>query len=175
VSDEPKHLVRAGGGRETFTRRIRHPLNPNAEIFMTPLTDVVGLTRAALWLARVPPGKESFVFHHHATQEEFVYILSGRGTAEIGDGRFEVGPGDFMGFPTDGVGHNLVNSGDEDLVYLMGGERTAVDVGTFPRLNKRILFEKAADDPAGLRVTLIDGETATSMSVAEWVAADDRQ
>ena len=45
--------------------------------------------------------------------------------AEIDGGEHEVGPGDFMGFPTPSLGHHLRNPFDEDLVYLMGGERHA--------------------------------------------------
>ncbi|MCP4329408.1 MAG: cupin domain-containing protein [Alphaproteobacteria bacterium] len=149
---------------------MHHPLNPNAEIFMTPLSDRAGMRRAHLWLARVPPGKESFIYHAHSVQEEFVYILSGHGTAEIGDQRLEVGPGDFMGFPTDGVGHHLLNTGSEDLVYLMGGERTALEVGTFPRLGKRVIFEAGATMAEG-KVTVVDDDRASVMSVAEWIDA----
>ena len=170
MSEEPRHLVRAGGPRENFTFCFRHPLNPNAEIYVTPLSDVAGLQRAQLSIGRVPPGKESFVYHYHSTQEEFLYILSGRGTAEIGDDRFEVGPGDFMGFPLDGTGHHLINTGTEDLVYLMGGERTPVEVGHFPRHNKRILFAAEGDTADSVRITMLDDETVPSQSLAEWLA-----
>ncbi|HEY8380743.1 MAG TPA: cupin domain-containing protein [Microvirga sp.] len=93
-------------------------------------------------LARVPPGKESFVYHSHERDEEFLFIISGRGRAEIDDEVFEVGPGDFMGFQAPGVAHHLTNPYDEDLVYLMGGERSGLDVGYFPRLKRRIVFGK---------------------------------
>ncbi len=175
MADDPRHLVRAGGDREAFTRCFKHPHNPNAEIHMTPLSEAAGLTRAHLWLSRVPPGRESFVYHCHNAQEEYVYILSGRGTAEIGDQRYEVGPGDFMGFPTDGVGHHLINSGDEDLVYLMGGERTPLEIGNFPRLDKRILFESTDGNPANVKVTMIDDAagTATSMGLTDFLSGGD--
>jgi uncharacterized cupin superfamily protein len=47
----------------------------------------------------MPPGKESFVYHSHHREEEWIYVLSGRGVAEIDGEEFEVGAGDFMGFP----------------------------------------------------------------------------
>ena len=90
-------------------------------------------------LVRISPGKESFVFHAHNGEEEFIYILSGRGIAEIGDEEHEVGPGDFMGFPTPSVGHHLRNPFAEDLVYLSGGERRAMEVADYPRLGKRMV------------------------------------
>ena len=65
--------------------RIRHPLNPDSEVHLRPLSELAGLQRVRLTLARIPPGKESFAYHAHEADEEFVYILSGRGRAEIGD------------------------------------------------------------------------------------------
>jgi uncharacterized cupin superfamily protein len=50
-----------------------------------------------------------------------------------------VGAGDFMGFPTPSVAHHLRNTGNEDLVYLMGGETLEVENAEFPRLGKRML------------------------------------
>jgi uncharacterized cupin superfamily protein len=51
-------------------------------------------------MARVPPGKESFAYQSHERDEEFLFILSGRGRAEINGTIHEVGPGDFRSSPT---------------------------------------------------------------------------
>jgi uncharacterized cupin superfamily protein len=118
--------------------RIRHPLNPNSDVFVRRLSVAAGLQRTALSLARVPPGKESFIYHSHERDEEFLFILSGRGIAEIGDHVYEVGPGDFMGFTAPGPAHHLINPNDVDLVYLMGGERSGKDVANFPTLGRRL-------------------------------------
>jgi uncharacterized cupin superfamily protein len=91
----------------------------------------------------VPAGHESFAYHFHHTEEEFIYILKGRGMAEIGDEHFDVAAGDFMLFTAPSPGHHLTNTASTDLVYLMGGESHDVEVGDFPRLGKRVLFEKA--------------------------------
>ena len=138
-------LVRHGppaatsGGTLAEGVSFSHPLNPKSEIHLTALGDAVGLERLGVNLVRVAPGKESFVFHMHHTEEEFIYVLSGRGIAEIGDEEHEVGPGDFMGFPTPSVGHHLKNPFTEDLVYLSGGERRPSEVADFPRLDKRLV------------------------------------
>ena len=121
--------------------RVSHPWNDNSEVRYTRLAQPAGLSRLSLGIARVPPGKESFLYHRHERDEEFLYILSGRGIAEIGEERFEVGPGDFMGFPApDGPAHHLSNPFEEELVYLMGGESSGFDMGHFPRLGRRIVF-----------------------------------
>ncbi|MDJ0893693.1 MAG: cupin domain-containing protein [Alphaproteobacteria bacterium] len=163
--EHPRHLVRTRDLGPDTEVRVRHPMNPNSEVHIRHLSDRAGMQRAHMSLARVPPGKESFIFHSHAVQEEFIFILSGAGTAEIGDQRIAVGPGDYMGFPTDGVGHHLVNTGDEDLVYLMGGERSAVEIGTFPRHNMRLLFEGGA-------VSVFDTTNAQQMTMEDWYAKD---
>lgn len=90
-------------------------------------------------IARVPPGKESFIYHAHQNEEEWVYILSGRGIAEIGDREYEVEPGDFMGFGLPQQPHHLRNPFDEDLVYLIGGEAGRLDIAIFPRMGKRVI------------------------------------
>jgi uncharacterized cupin superfamily protein len=118
--------------------RNRHPLNPNSDVYVRRLSMAAGLKRTALSLARVPPGKESFIYHSHERNEEFLFILSGRGIAEIGDYVYEVGPGDFMGFTAPGPAHHLINPNEVDLVYLMGGERSGEDVGNFPQLGRRV-------------------------------------
>lgn len=113
-----------------------HPWNPNSEISGTYLGRTVGLKRTGVNFARVPPGKESFIYHSHHREEEWIYILSGQGIAEIDGEEFAIGTGDFMGFPTPSVAHHLKNPGDEDLVYLMGGENLDVEIAEFPHLGK---------------------------------------
>lgn len=130
-------LVRAADRAHAPGEVFRHPLNPSSEAHLTALSDAVGLKRIGFHQIRIPPGKESFVYHSHQGEEEFLYILSGRGVAEIGDETYEVAAGDFMGFPTPSVGHHLRNPFEEDLVYLSGGERREMEVADFPRHGKR--------------------------------------
>ncbi|MCG9887241.1 MAG: cupin domain-containing protein [Cyanobacteria bacterium] len=116
-----------------------HPWNPNSEISGTYLGRAVGLERTGVNFAKLAPGKESFIYHSHHREEEWIYILSGQGIAEIDGEEFEVGAGDFMGFPTPSVAHHLRNVGNGDLVYLVGGENLAVEIADFPHLGKRML------------------------------------
>jgi uncharacterized cupin superfamily protein len=134
------HLFTAAQIRTEPEAPIAHPLNPKSEVYLRRLSARVGLGRAHVYLSRVPPGQESFAYHAHKGDEEWIYILSGRGRAEIGDKVFEVGPGDFMGFPTPSVGHHLTNPYDEDLVYLMGGERGRTEVAEFAKAGKHAIF-----------------------------------
>ncbi|MEA2780370.1 MAG: hypothetical protein QOK29_1914 [Rhodospirillaceae bacterium] len=96
----PKSHLSAAEIARTPEVHVRHPFNPNSDVYLRQLARPVGLKRVALTIARIPPGRESFIYHCHERDEEFLYILSGRGRAEIADEVVEVGPGDFMGFPT---------------------------------------------------------------------------
>ena len=141
---------------------IRHPLNPASDVYLRALGRVAGLKRTALTLARVPPGRESFIYHSHERDEEFLFILSGRGRAEIDGEIIEVGPGDFMGFPTPSVAHHLTNPYEADLVYLMGGEHSSFDIGHFPRVGKRVIFD-------GERIQMLDEKDLQPMSFEQWL------
>jgi uncharacterized cupin superfamily protein len=135
--DRPE-LVRAADA-EAKSATHRHPWNPKSEMHGVQLAKLAGLKRTGVSLARIAPGKESFVYHAHAREEEWLYILAGRGTAEIDGEEHAVGPGDFMGFAAPSVAHHLRNSGTEDLVYLMGGESLDAEVATFPRLGRTMV------------------------------------
>jgi uncharacterized cupin superfamily protein len=138
MEDKKTLILRAeqiADSMQTFS----HPWNPKSEISGTYLGRRVGLKRTGVNFAKVAPGKESFVYHSHYREEEWIYILSGCGVVEIDGEEFEVGAGDFIGFPTPSVAHHLRNNGDEDLVYLMGGENLDVEIAEFPRLGKRML------------------------------------
>lgn len=119
--------------------RRQHQFNPNAIRMTRTLSDRTGMQRIGVHLVRLAPGRESTQFHNHHVDEEFLYVLSGRGIAEIGDATYEVGPGDFMGFPQNSPAHSLRNPFDEDLVYLMGGERNAHDVVNYPRIRRSMI------------------------------------
>jgi uncharacterized cupin superfamily protein len=142
MSNDTHCLIRAAQAAELPEFPFRHPLNPQSEIYMRSLSALSGLQRIGLNIGRVPPGRESFVYHYHHYEEEFIYIISGRGLADIGDETHEVGPGDVMLFTAPSVGHHLRNPFDTDLVYLMGGENRELEIGEFPRLKKRAIFEK---------------------------------
>src|SRR5688572_31738442 len=118
-------------------KRFVHQLNPGAVRLTRSLGDATGLVSLGVHLVRLAQGCESTEYHFHHQDEEWIYILSGSGTAVIGGEEHEVGPGDFMGFVAGSVPHSLRNSNTADLVYLVGGNRLPFDVCDYPRLRKR--------------------------------------
>src|SRR5512135_2839007 len=149
---EPRDLLvradRAAAQEESF----RHPLNPASEIRGTTLSRLTGLVKCGVNVIKVPPGKESFVHHVHLVDEEWMYVISGTGELRIGDERFPVGPGDFAGFPPRTHAHHLRNAGQDELVYLSGGETFDFGIADFP--------------DQGLRLTIV-GEEAKVFPLAE--------
>lgn len=164
MTDKPphEHLLTAAQIAATPEFPIAHPLNAKSEVHLRRLAETIGLQRCIVTMARIPPGKESFVYHAHKGDEEWLFIVSGRGRAEIGDQIFDVGPGDFMAFPVPSIAHHLANPFEEDLVYLMGGERGRVEIGEFPKLGKHMIFTSEG-------IYMVDSAKLQHMSFEEWV------
>jgi uncharacterized cupin superfamily protein len=144
--DKPNLYLLRAADMAARSQTFSHPWNPNSEITGYQMGKATGLKRTGVNLARLTPGKESFVYHSHWTEEEWIYILQGRGVARIDDAIYEVGPGDFMAFPAPSVAHHLSNPFDQDLVYLMGGENHENEIADFPDLGKRVFKHKKGAD-----------------------------
>jgi uncharacterized cupin superfamily protein len=150
------HLVRADQVKAA-EGSFSHPWNPQSLLVGSHLSKLGGLARTGVSIVRVPAGHESFAYHAHHREEEWIYVLSGRAMADIDDAQYELGPGDFVAFPTPSVAHHLRNPFDDDLVYLMGGENLAFEVADFPRLGKRmvklegqaVVYDLASGKPLG--------------------------
>jgi uncharacterized cupin superfamily protein len=117
-------------------RRV-HRLNRRAIRNSKSLGDAVGMTQMGIHLVRIKSGDQTTEFHTHHCDEEFIYILSGSGIADIGRRKVKVGAGDFMGFVAGSLPHMMRNPFKADLVYLMGGTRKIYDVTEYPRACKR--------------------------------------
>jgi uncharacterized cupin superfamily protein len=138
MTERPVYLLKA---HEIADNQVSfsHPWNSNSLITGSQISRLTELKRTAVSLAKISPGKESFIYHLHHREEEWIYILSGKGIAEIDEQEYEVNTGDFMGFPTPSVAHHLRNPYNEDLVYLMGGENLDVEIVEFPHQQKLML------------------------------------
>ena len=100
---------------------------------------MAGLKRTGVSLVRLAAGKESFAYHLHHREEEWIYILSGRAVAHVDGQEYEMNPGDFIAFPTPSVPHIMANPYEDEVVYLMGGENREFEIADFPTLDKRMV------------------------------------
>lgn len=121
-------------------------LNPGSFFFGTPLSRLTGLQRAHVSQARIPPGKDSFAYHAHLLEEEWLFIISGTGIVELGATEHSVGPGDFVAFPAGSSPHLIKNRSADELVYLMGGDNQPLEVVDYPRLGQRYLLQATEGD-----------------------------
>ena len=136
---QPRFLLTAADIASMPEERRVHKVNPGAARFQRTIGKLTGLTALGVHVIRLAPGDTSSEYHFHHHEEEFVYVLAGRGVAEIGDERREVGPGDFMGFPAGSPGHALSNPFDTELVCLVAGQHFEHDECDYPRAGKRRL------------------------------------
>ena len=97
------------------------------------LGDFFALENFGVNLTELEPGAISALKHHHARQDEFIYILSGNPTLRWGDETYELGPGDCCGFRAgDGIGHQLENRTSNTVTYLEVGDRIPGDSAEYP-------------------------------------------
>jgi uncharacterized cupin superfamily protein len=138
-----------------------HPLDPqHSKMRGFSLSEEAGLERTGVHLVTLLPGMQSFVYHTHTVEEEWMFVLQGRGRIEIDGVMHEIGTGDFVGFATPSAAHQLHNPYSEDLTYLSGGERRQMEIAEFPRLGKVMvrvgpkatLYAKEGSEPMSAEV-----------------------
>jgi uncharacterized cupin superfamily protein len=116
-----------------------HPLNPKSGASLRSLSEAAGLRRIGFHMIRLPAGREANEYHTHRFEEEFYYVLEGRGVVLVDGEEHEVGPGAFVGFPAPSGPHLMTNPYDDELVYLVGGERREFEIAEFPRRGKAVI------------------------------------
>lgn len=122
-----------------------HFLNSNAQRVNKSLGDLTGITGFGFHIIEVAPGFETTEFHMHHNEDECVYVLEGKASAEIGDEKLEIGPGDFIGYRKGGLAHTIRNTGDQTLRCVVVGQRLDQDIGDYPRLEKRLYRSSGKD------------------------------
>ncbi|MFI5356417.1 MAG: cupin domain-containing protein [Opitutales bacterium] len=88
-----------------------------------------------LELGRLPPGKAGCPFHSHSAQWECYLILNGLGAMRHANQRRAVRAGDVLLHPP-GSTHQLINTGDTDLLYYLVADNPLTEVWHYPDSNK---------------------------------------
>jgi uncharacterized cupin superfamily protein len=118
-------------------KRPRFTATAGVASIVRTLGDATGLTRMGVNLRTVDPGHAGTNRHFHTVEEEWTYVVAGRGTVRIGPHRLPVEPGCFVGFPPGPRPHHFIAEGNETLVLLEGGERRpSEDAGWYPDARK---------------------------------------
>jgi uncharacterized cupin superfamily protein len=104
-------------------------------------------------MIELAPGKTAWPMHYHHANEESIYVLSGSGTARIGDASVAIRAGDYIAFPTGPAhAHQTTNTGSEPLIYLCFSTQNLVEVVGYPDSKKHGF---AAGEPDGSLVSLV--------------------
>lgn len=119
-----------GGKFHGFGRQVSVALGA-----VTNATPASGGHPFDLEIGRLPPGKAGGPFHSHSAQWECYYIISGAGVMRHGDQRREVRAGEAMMHPP-GNAHQLINTGDTDLIYYLLADNPPTEVWHYPDSNK---------------------------------------
>jgi uncharacterized cupin superfamily protein len=136
---KPHRLAALAVPANDFTLRT-HPLDASRERRQFGLGEICGLAQTAVHLVRLAPGATSTVQHWHASDDEWLYILEAPGSGAVllvqegldGETRAEpVRDGDFYGFPAGVPNAHALRAGDEEILYLVGGTRGALDVSIY--------------------------------------------
>lgn len=106
--------------------------------FRKRLGDAGGLTQFGVNLCRLEPGSGSSLRHWHHNEDEFVLMLSGEAVLIEDEGETILKPGDAATFKA-GVanGHNIVNRGTVDAVFLEVGTRANHEIAEYPDVDLR--------------------------------------
>jgi uncharacterized cupin superfamily protein len=101
------------------------------------LARAVGARQIGCGLVEIPPGKTAWPHHWHCANEEAMYVVSGTGTARIGDARVAIRAGDYLAFPVGpACAHQTTNTGTEPLVYLVFSTMHTTEVVGYPDSKK---------------------------------------
>ena len=109
---------------------------------------------------RVPPGKPNFPYHAHSAQWELYLIISGDGNVRDKNGTTKVMAGDAFIFGPDEA-HQLINSGQEDLVYYVIADNPIGESAYYPDSGKWKVNKSSAVDRVvikGRETDYFDGE-----------------
>lgn len=105
---------------------------------MTELASALGAKAIGANLTRIPPGKAAFPFHHHHGNEEHFFVISGSGVLRISHETHDIKKNDYIvnlpGGPDHA--HQLINTGNDELVFLAISTRIVPEVVGYPDSGK---------------------------------------
>jgi uncharacterized cupin superfamily protein len=105
----------------------------------------IGAQKLGYSFFSVPPGKAAFPYHTHTTNEEMIYVVEGRGILRLGKEEVEVNAGTIVACPPGTeFPHQLVNTGNQDLRYLVVSTMEYPDLSEYPDSNKIGAYATAA-------------------------------
>ena len=117
----------------------------------------IGAQKLGYSFFSVPPGKSAFPYHTHTTNEEMIYVVEGRGILRLGKDEVEVTAGTVVACPPGTESpHQLINTGNRELRYLVVSTMEYPDLSEYPDSNKVGAYATAAvGKQVGLRALFV--------------------
>jgi uncharacterized cupin superfamily protein len=105
----------------------------------------IGAQKLGYSFFSVPSGKTAFPYHTHTTNEEMIYVVEGRGVLRLAKEEIEVSAGTIVACPPGTeFPHQLINTGNQDLRYLVVSTMEYPDLSEYPDSNKVGAYATAA-------------------------------
>jgi uncharacterized cupin superfamily protein len=105
----------------------------------------IGAQKLGYSFFSVPPGKSAFPYHTHTTNEEMIYVVEGRGVLRLAKDEVDVTAGTIVACPPGTeFPHQLINTGDQELRYLVVSTMEYPDLSEYPDSNKIGAYATAA-------------------------------
>ena len=108
----------------------------------------IGARKLGYSFFNVPPGKAAFPYHTHTGNEEMIYVIDGEGVLRFGKEEIAVTAGSVIACPPGGdYAHQLINTGQCELHYLVVSTMDYPDLSEYPDSNKVGAYSSPAVGP----------------------------
>ena len=102
-----------------------------------PVSSQIGAEKLGYAVIRLQPGKRAWPYHAHCVIEEMFYVIAGEGTLRHAGEEYPIRAGDFICSPADPAqAHQIINTSDDELVYLALSTAMHTDVFFYPDSGK---------------------------------------
>ncbi|MCD4783675.1 MAG: cupin domain-containing protein [Candidatus Eremiobacteraeota bacterium] len=97
------------------------------------LGDAAGAENIFVNIDYIKHGGKSKKYHSHTKQEEFFFIMKGKGILRLNEKEISVREGDFVAKPAGkGIAHQFINNGKDILQIMDFGLREEDDIESYP-------------------------------------------
>jgi uncharacterized cupin superfamily protein len=121
----------------------------------------IGAEKLGYSFFAVPPGKAAFPFHSHTGNEEMIYIIEGEGALRFGAEELPIESQTIIACPPGSqYPHQLINTGTDELRYLVVSTMAYPDLTEYPDSNKVGALGAAAGVQSGFRAFFVKDNNA---------------
>jgi len=120
-------------------------------------TDIMKRHPFDVEILRIAPGQTPYPYHAHSAQWEFYHVISGNGTVRHSEGTSAIAQGDAFLFEPHQP-HQIVNSGDVDLVLYVVADNPIGESAYFPDSEKWMVHAPQARLVRSEAIDYFDGE-----------------